>query len=99
MDRQPFIANCHLDPESATMPSSFLSPMKIIRPSFVPSTLCLAILLTLTMTSCSSDDTEGLRYRLDRRNEKYEDYNERRRMKLRARQERTNMWFDRVMGN
>lgn len=63
--------------------------------------LCLpvAALLGCVLSSCSSDkSTEEYADRLEKKNKRYSDYNERRRMRLEARQERTDMWFKRIMG-
>ena len=51
----------------------------------------------ILLPSCASDP-EAYARRLEKRNSKYSDYNERRKLRLQARQERTDMWFDRVMG-
>lgn len=51
------------------------------------------------LSSCASKDETHLSYeqRLLKRNEKYYAFNQRRKMRIEARQERTNMWFDRMM--
>ena len=59
-----------------------------------------AILLVLTATcllvSCTLD-TDELRSRLKKRNERYIERQEQARMRKNARQERTDAWFDRMM--
>ena len=55
------------------------------------STLCLIG----NTVSCASN--EEFDERMDKRNEAYSDYNDRRTKRLDARQERTDMWFDRHM--
>jgi hypothetical protein len=57
------------------------------------TTLVLAVLCCLT--SCSSN--EELQDRLDKRNDTYSNFQERREMRADARQQRTDAWFDRVM--
>jgi hypothetical protein len=47
------------------------------------------------LSSCSSNDE--FQERMDRRNDSYMRYNDRRRIRLDARQERTDAWFDRHM--
>jgi hypothetical protein len=47
------------------------------------------------LSSCASN--EAFEQRMERRNDTYMNYNERRKMRLDARQERTDAWFDRVM--
>ncbi|OAI57116.1 hypothetical protein AYO49_02785 [Verrucomicrobiaceae bacterium SCGC AG-212-N21] len=59
-----------------------------------------AVLLVLAasatgLVSCASDD--GLEGRLERRNERYSGFQDRRESRQDARQERTDAWFDRVM--
>jgi hypothetical protein len=58
-----------------------------------------AILVVLSVAagcfSCASNDE--FQDRMDQRNDSYSNYNERREIRLDARQERTDMWFDRVM--
>ncbi len=55
---------------------------------------CLLGLLS-ALTSCASN--EELQDRLDRRNDKYTNLQDRRQMRQDARQERTDAWFDRAM--
>jgi hypothetical protein len=53
------------------------------------------------LCSCAShheDDDLPLEEKLEKRNSSYASYNEKRRARLQARQERTDMWFKRVMG-
>ena len=49
----------------------------------------------LFLVSCETSDLEN---RLDQRNESYQEYQDRRSMRRDARQERTDMWHDRVLG-
>lgn len=57
---------------------------------------CLAALIAaLGVCSCASNDE--FQDRMDRRNDAYSNYNDRRKTRLDARQERTDMWYDRVM--
>lgn len=69
-----------------------------IRPPF-RSVLLMALLggLCVSLVSCSTKDPEELRLKLKKKNERYENYNERRKLRLKARQERVDMWFDRIM--
>lgn len=57
------------------------------------TTPVLAVLCCLT--SCSSN--EELQERLDKRNETYSNFQDRREMRADARQQRTDAWFDRAM--
>ena len=58
-----------------------------------------AALLGWIVCSCASDMTpEEYAEKLEKKNKKRADYHERRRMKIEARQERTDMWFKRIMG-
>lgn len=54
-----------------------------------------ALILATGLCSCASND--DFEKRLQKRNSSYSDYNDRREIRLDARQERTDMWFDRVM--
>jgi hypothetical protein len=56
-------------------------------------TVSLAFLVLLA--SCASN--EEFQQRMDDRNEAYSNYNDRRKARLDARQERTDMWYDRMM--
>lgn len=56
--------------------------------------LCTLALVAL-LVSCASN--EELENRMDRRNDKYQDLQDRRQIRQDARQERTDAWFDRVM--
>lgn len=58
-----------------------------------PSLLCLAAIAGLS--SCASN--EELEDRLERRNDGYQSFQDRREIRADARQERTDAWFDRVM--
>ena len=63
--------------------------------------LCLpaAALLGWIISSCASDKSpEEYAEKLEKRNKKYSNYSERRRMRIQARQERTDLWFKRIMG-
>ena len=62
--------------------------MKAILTTLVLSVLCC-------LASCSSN--EELQERLDKRNQTYSNFQERREMRADARQQRTDDWFDRVM--
>lgn len=53
------------------------------------------LLLSLVCASCASNDE--FQDRMDRRNDSYSNYNDRRNSRLDARQERTDMWFERHM--
>jgi len=53
------------------------------------------LLFSLCFASCASNDE--FQDRMDQRNDAYSNYNERRTSRLDARQERTDMWFDRAM--
>jgi hypothetical protein len=57
--------------------------------------ILLAILASLGFVSCASNDE--FQDRMDQRNDSYSNYNERRKIRLDARQERTDMWYDRHM--
>lgn len=50
---------------------------------------------TLFLSSCASN--EELEDRLDKRNDRYGNFQDRREMRQDARQDRTDAWFDRVM--
>jgi uncharacterized lipoprotein len=63
--------------------------MKILTiPLIAAAIACLA--------SCASSNEE-LQQRMDQRNSNYATYQERREIRTDARQERTDMWYDRVM--
>jgi hypothetical protein len=53
------------------------------------------VVLPLFGTSCSSND--DFAERMERRNDRYMNYNERRKIRLDARQARTDAWFERHM--
>jgi hypothetical protein len=58
--------------------------------------LLLSVLCMMgNMVSCASN--EEFDERMDKRNDAYSNYNDRRTKRLDARQERTDMWFDRHM--
>ncbi|MCE9520154.1 MAG: hypothetical protein K8R87_11465 [Verrucomicrobia bacterium] len=58
----------------------------------------LTALLAGFISSCAHESSEEYAEKLKKKNEKYADYNERRRLRLQARQERTDDWFRRIMG-
>ena len=58
-------------------------------------TLLAVLFVSAACFSCASNDE--FQDRMDKRNESYSNYNERREIRLDARQERTDMWFDRAM--
>jgi hypothetical protein len=67
------------------------------------SILCLLLagIAVGALCSCASkkkDEDLPLSEKLEERNLSYASYSERRRMRLEARQQRTDMWFKRVMG-
>jgi hypothetical protein len=62
--------------------------MKAIHITLVLTAICC-------LTSCSSN--EELQERLDKRNETYSNFQDRREMRADARQQRTDAWFDRAM--
>ena len=70
-------------------------------PMFHLNKLCRCVLalvtagLLLSTSACESDDLEE---RLDRRNDTYQEFQDRRTLRRDARQERTDAWYDRVMG-
>jgi hypothetical protein len=51
---------------------------------------------TVCLASCASSNEE-LQQRMDQRNSSYATFQERREIRTDARQERTDMWYDRVM--
>lgn len=57
--------------------------------------LLLALILVTGLSSCASN--ADFEKRMQGRNEAYSNLNDRRTIRLDARQERTDMWFDRVM--
>lgn len=59
------------------------------------STLLTVSATLLCLSSCASN--EELEDRLEKRNDNYSNLQKRREMRLDARQERTDEWFDRVM--
>ncbi len=61
--------------------------------------LLATALLASVISSCAHEtSSEEYSEKLKKKNEKYSDYNERRRLRLEARQKRTDDWFKRVMG-
>lgn len=59
-----------------------------------PSRLILLLASSLLLSCASNEELEN---RMDRRNDKYQDLQDRRQIRQDARQERTDAWFDRVM--
>lgn len=57
--------------------------------------LLFTLILATGLSSCASN--ADFEKRMQGRNETYSDFNDRRNIRLDARQERTDMWFDRVM--
>ena len=60
--------------------------------------LLAAALQACIISSCAHESSEEYAEKLEKRNEKYSSYSERRRLRIQARQERTDMWFKRIMG-
>ncbi len=56
-----------------------------------------AILLIVAALCASCASNEEFEQRMNKRNDAYSNYNERRAIRTDARQERTDMWFDRHM--
>ena len=61
----------------------------------IKSTIAILLIIAACCASCASNDQ--LQQRVDRRNDAYSNYNERREIRTDARQERTDAWFDRHM--
>ena len=61
------------------------------------SLLAVVLLICLTTVSCSSDKAK-MEKKLEQRNNDYSSLQDRRAMRAKARQERTDRWFDRTMG-
>jgi hypothetical protein len=59
------------------------------------STTTALLIIAACCVSCASN--EQLQQRMDNRNAAYSNYNDRREIRTDARQERTDMWFDRHM--
>jgi hypothetical protein len=57
--------------------------------------ILITIFVSLGFASCASN--EEFQERMDQRNDTYSNYNDRRKIRLEARQERTDMWYDRHM--
>ncbi len=74
--------------------------MQALRIRFLILCLLLAGIAGGALCSCAShaDDDLTQQQKLEKKNREYADYNERRRARIQARQERTDMWFKRVMG-
>ncbi len=68
--------------------------MKAILTTLVTA-LALVLAVLSSLTSCTSN--EELQDRLDKRNDAYSNFQQRREMRADARQQRTDDWFDRVM--
>ena len=66
--------------------------------NLIRNSLRIAALLACCATILSCASKQELDERLKRRNERYGDRQDRQSMRTQARQERTDMWFDRVMG-
>ncbi len=66
----------------------------MFRRSFHQLSLLAALLLTV---SCSTKDKSDLDKRLENRTDRYSSFQDRRGMRTRERQERTDRWYDRVM--
>ncbi len=58
--------------------------------------ILLVFVATCLLASCTTD-TDELRTKLKKRNERYIERQEQARMRKNARQERTDAWFDRIM--
>ena len=60
--------------------------------------ILMLLVACMVLPSCSStkDDTEYY-YKLKEKNEKYQSRMDRRKARIQARQERTDMWFDSVL--
>ena len=60
--------------------------------------ILMLLLASIALTSCSStkDDTEYY-YKLKQKNEKYQSKMDRRKARIQARQERTDMWFESIL--
>lgn len=60
--------------------------------------ILVLLLASVALTSCSStkDDTEYY-YKLKQKNEKYQAKMDRRKARIQARQERTDMWFESIL--
>ncbi len=50
------------------------------------------------LVSSCADSKQDLQKKMDKRNDAYSDYQDRRAIRQQARQERTDMWYDRAMG-
>lgn len=74
------------------IPSNMAAANIPMKSTFILLTLISSIIGSV---SCASD--EEFDQRLENRNRAYSNYNDRRAKRLDARQERTDMWFDRHM--
>jgi hypothetical protein len=70
--------------------------MNPLRPLFCAA---LALACLPMVVSCKSDDesTTSYSHKLREKNEKYEERQMKRKMRLRARQERVDMWYESLM--
>ncbi len=69
----------------------------IMRSIYKMFLLSVALLTGTLAVSCSSDK-DDITKRIEHRNEHYSSYQDRRTQRRDARQERTDRWFDRTMG-
>ena len=67
--------------------------MSSLRPALA---LLSCVVAAALVSGCS---TEGVEKRQDKRTDSYENYQEKRAIRSGARQERSDAWFNRVMGN
>lgn len=59
--------------------------------------LLTVLVAAIGMTACSTTDDSEYYYKLKNKNERYEEKIDRRKARIQARQERTDMWFDSLM--
>ena len=59
--------------------------------------LFLAFAFACSVPACKSVDDSEYYYKLKNKNERYKDKSSRRKARIQARQERTDMWFDSIM--
>jgi hypothetical protein len=65
---------------------------------FMNARFLLTILVAATgLTACSTTDDAEYYHKLKNKNERYEEKIDRRKARIQARQERTDMWFDSLM--
>jgi outer membrane lipoprotein-sorting protein len=69
----------------------------MMRLKMIPCFLAAALAACI-ISSCAHESPEEYAEKLEKKNQRYSDYSERRRLRIQARQERTDMWFKRVMG-